>query len=77
MLNVPNSTQGNSVVSIPKKPRKIKLSIKNQENRRDDSLSVVDMPTQLSISGNIYNITTDNANAQIPIVLSKIERNIA
>lgn len=74
---MPNSTHGNSVVSIPKKPRNRKFKIKNHDILREDSLSVVDIPILLSINGNIYNITTDNANAQMPIVLSNIERNIA
>jgi hypothetical protein len=77
VLNVPNSTHGNSVVSLPRKPRNIKLSIKNHEILRAISLSLFDKQTLVSITGKAYNITTDNANAQIPIVLFNIERNMA
>lgn len=77
VLSVPNSTHGNSVVSLPIKPKNRKLSMKNQAILRADSLSLFDTPTQLSIIGKTYNITTDNTKAQIPIVLSSIERKIA
>ena len=51
--------------------------MKNQAIIRDAPLVLLDKPVLLSMSGYTYNTATDNAKAQIPMVLSGMERNIA
>lgn len=49
---VPNSTHGNSAVSLPKKPRNMKLHVKNQKNCLCCPSSAFGIPMPQSIIGN-------------------------
>ena len=52
VANVPNSTHGYSAVSLPRKPKKKKFSVKNQKKRLYELSNTLETPIPQSIIGN-------------------------
>jgi hypothetical protein len=50
--NIPNSTHGNSAVSLPKNPKNRKLHVKNQKNLLLSVSNTFGIPMPQSIIGN-------------------------